>query len=148
MRDRTRVLLIAFVILVADQVAKAVVSAPSFRCNSACPVIDGFYRAVPRRKPRGRVRVVLFSAGDGAVARSRSSIVSVLAVVLIWAYAREGWHEPRIVTAFGLILGGAVGNLVDRVRLGYVVDFIDVHWGSVPLAVVQRRRRRDHRRRG
>ena len=30
--------------------------------------------------------------------------------------------------AFGLILGGAVGNLVDRVRVGYVVDFIHFHW--------------------
>jgi signal peptidase II len=33
--------------------------------------------------------------------------------------------------AFGLILGGAVGNLIDRVRLGYVVDFIDFRWFPV-----------------
>jgi signal peptidase II len=35
---------------------------------------------------------------------------------------------PRL--ALALIMGGAVGNLLDRVRLGYVVDFVDVHWGA------------------
>jgi signal peptidase II len=32
--------------------------------------------------------------------------------------------------ALALILGGAIGNVIDRVRLGYVVDFIHAHWGS------------------
>ena len=41
---------------------------------------------------------------------------------------RHAHHSRLAGLAFGLILGGAVGNLVDRVRLGYVVDFIDVHF--------------------
>lgn len=36
-------------------------------------------------------------------------------------------HEPRFCLALSAILGGALGNLVDRVRLGYVVDFLDFH---------------------
>jgi len=125
MRDRTRVLLIAFVILVADQVAKAMVSA-SIPVQDRVPLIDGFL-ALSHVENRGAA-FGLFSGAPAGPLRLALIVVSVLAVVLIWAYAREGWHEPRIVTAFGLILGGAVGNLVDRVRLGYVVDFIDVHW--------------------
>jgi signal peptidase II len=57
------------------------------------------------------------------------AVLSVTALVAIAAYfvrlpARA--RLPRI--ALALVLGGAVGNLVDRVRLGYVVDFIHVYW--------------------
>ena len=48
------------------------------------------------------------------------------------AIAAYAWRLPlnsRLpLTGLALILGGALGNLVDRVRLGYVVDFIDVYW--------------------
>ena len=42
------------------------------------------------------------------------------------------WREPNKQDALGLglVLGGAVGNLLDRVRLGHVVDFADLHFGS------------------
>ena len=57
------------------------------------------------------------------------TVVPVAAIVLIAVYA---WRVPAAQTmthvALALILGGAVGNLVDRLRLGYVVDFVDVHW--------------------
>jgi signal peptidase II len=47
--------------------------------------------------------------------------------VLAW-----GWwlpvRERGLRLPFGLILGGAVGNLIDRVRLGHVIDFIVAHW--------------------
>ena len=50
-------------------------------------------------------------------------------VLLIWLLRL---HRREWVTGLGLalILGGAIGNLVDRVQLGYVVDFIDVHFGG------------------
>jgi signal peptidase II len=55
------------------------------------------------------------------------SAVAIVAIV-IWAH-----RLPRAVisahVAFGLLIGGAIGNLIDRVRLGYVVDFIHVYWG-------------------
>ena len=72
----------------------------------------------------------LFADVSGDLLRWVLVIVSIVAVGMIWAYAREGWHQSKIVIAFGMILGGALCNLVDRLRLGYVVDFIDVHWGS------------------
>ncbi len=42
------------------------------------------------------------------------------------------WREPRQAdkVALGLVLGGAIGNILDRVRLGYVVDFADLHFGE------------------
>ncbi len=57
--------------------------------------------------------------------------VSGAIVVWLWRIRREG----HLVLAGGLslVLGGAVGNLVDRVRLGYVTDFIQVWFGSWPF---------------
>ena len=50
--------------------------------------------------------------------------------------------------ALALVLGGALGNILDRVRLGYVVDFADLHFGDVAaLFGLQCRRRRDYHRR-
>jgi signal peptidase II len=54
-----------------------------------------------------------------------SVVISLL--ILIWAW-RLPPSERGLRTGLGLILGGAIGNLIDRVRLGEVIDFIDVHW--------------------
>jgi signal peptidase II len=57
-------------------------------------------------------------------------LLSVLALVVLLRIALRilpsgGWREQ---TAMGLIFGGAIGNLIDRVRFGAVVDFVDVHF--------------------
>ena len=55
--------------------------------------------------------------------------VSTLAIGFIGFFFYKARNDqPLLVTALGLVLGGAVGNLIDRVRLGEVIDFIDVHW--------------------
>jgi signal peptidase II len=54
-----------------------------------------------------------------------SSTVSVVIAVWIARLPRVQW---LLSAALSLILGGAVGNLIDRARFGYVVDFISVHW--------------------
>ena len=127
MRDRAWVLLIALAVLVADQVTKLMVVA-SIDEYASIPIIDGFLTLTHVRNSGAAFG--LFAGAPAGPVRVGLIIVSVLAVVLIWAYAREGWHERRIVAAFGLILGGALGNLIDRLRLGEVVDFIDVYWGQ------------------
>jgi signal peptidase II len=53
------------------------------------------------------------------------ALASVAVVVLIVAYEARAGRSLLVTLALGLLLGGAIGNLVDRVRLGYVVDFID-----------------------
>jgi len=51
-------------------------------------------------------------------------------VIIVFWLRRLSSHERWTAAGLALILGGAVGNLVDRVRLGYVVDFIDWHYGG------------------
>jgi signal peptidase II len=53
--------------------------------------------------------------------------VSLMLVVWIWRSPRG---DKLLPVALALILGGALGNVIDRVRLGYVVDFIHAHWGA------------------
>ncbi len=68
-----------------------------------------------------------------------SVLASVVTVVLIVWLLRLPKDEQVTGAALGLIIGGAVGNLIDRIKLGYVVDFIDVyyktsHWPAFNLA--------------
>ena len=72
----------------------------------------------------------LFSSG-GPLSRIMLHLVIVGAVVLIaWMLVRQGHRGPFAAVGFGLILGGAVGNLFDRIIYGWVVDFIRV-WARV-----------------
>ena len=56
-----------------------------------------------------------------------ASIVSVIFVIMI---TRLKPSELQLALAFSLVLGGAVGNLIDRFAYGYVVDFLDFYYGS------------------
>jgi signal peptidase II len=57
--------------------------------------------------------------------------LALVALVGIAYYARHIRPEERLARlGLSLILGGAVGNLIDRVRQGYVIDFVDVYWGD------------------
>lgn len=127
MRDRTWVLSVAAAVLVVDQITKLLVRT-NIAEYSTRPIIEGFLSLTHVRNT-GAAFGLFASASPGPV-RAMLVVVSVLAVVLIWTYAREGWHDRSVVLAFGLILGGALGNLFDRLYLREVVDFIDVYWGA------------------
>lgn len=59
-------------------------------------------------------------------------VALVITIGVIYAYIRHlPNRHPLVQVSIGLIVGGALGNLVDRVRLGYVVDFIQVGWWPV-----------------
>lgn len=55
--------------------------------------------------------------------------VVISAVLVVWLYRAERGHW-LLALSLALILGGAIGNLWDRLALGYVVDFISVHYGG------------------
>jgi signal peptidase II len=55
-------------------------------------------------------------------------LTSAIAAGVVWWMFRE--RKLPDVVALGLVLGGAVGNILDRTRLGYVVDFADLHFGT------------------
>jgi signal peptidase II len=70
---------------------------------------------------------------------SRTEIVIVVTAIAVGAmllfFARSGRRHPVLPVALGLVLGGSVANLVDRVRLGHVTDFLDLAaWPAFNLA--------------
>lgn len=65
----------------------------------------------------------------GSVLFVAIAVAVVAAIVLSYHRVAEGPVILRV--ALGLILGGALGNLLDRIRLGYVVDFVDLRWWPV-----------------
>ena len=74
------------------------------------------------------------------------ALTAVIAVVVLVWMLRE--TKLGDVLPLGLVLGGALGNILDRSRLGYVVDYADLHFGDVPpVPDFQPRRCRYHHRR-
>jgi signal peptidase II len=55
--------------------------------------------------------------------------LTISAGITVWL-AKLQKHETLLAAALSLILGGAIGNLIDRVAYGYVIDFIDVYYGN------------------
>ncbi len=73
-----------------------------------------------------------FLAGAGGWQRWALILVAVLVSIVLVAILRRlktGSHWTAV--AIALILGGALGNLADRIRLGYVIDYIGAHWGTL-----------------
>lgn len=57
-------------------------------------------------------------------------VAAVVSIVILFMIRRLGANDLQVAVALMLVLGGAVGNVIDRVRYGYVVDFIDVYYRS------------------
>lgn len=115
-------------VIVLDQAAKAVVTR-ALRLHETVPVVKGLFNLVNLRN-RGIAFGLLNRPGNDLVFYLLT-IVTVGAVVLmlVW-FTRLGQEERRIKFGLSLIMGGAVGNLIDRLRLNEVIDFLDFHVGQ------------------
>ena len=126
---------IAAAVIVLDQLTKYVV-VQRFRLHESVRVIPGFFDLTYVRNPGAAFG---FLAGAPGVWRSIIFItISLVALVVILALVRQT-RDRLPLFAFALIGGGAVGNLIDRVRFGEVVDFIDwyyrtYHWPTFNIA--------------
>ena len=82
----------------------------------------------------------LFASVDSSIKAILLNSIAVIVFLIVSAYALRSSHRSvRLQIGFALILGGAVGNLLDRVRFGYVVDFLDFfvsghHWPAFNVA--------------
>ncbi|MGZ6236669.1 MAG: signal peptidase II [Syntrophales bacterium] len=111
-----------------DLITKAYIDS-HMSLHESVVVIGGFLNITYVRNP-GAAFSFLASASPGF--RSVFFLaVTVLAIILVFYYiAKSKTEEPFMIFALSLILSGALGNFVDRVRLGEVIDFIDVHLGD------------------
>ena len=114
---------LATVIVAADQLTKAWLT--SFLApGESVDVVGDLVRLVHGQNAGG-----LFGLFQGQALPF--ALVSVVVVGVIVAYHARSGRTPYLSITLGLLLGGALGNLLDRLRLGYVVDFVDAGLGSV-----------------
>jgi signal peptidase II len=119
---------IAVSVIILDQLTKAWILA-TLMIHEGFPVIDGFFNIVHVRNPGAAFG---FLAGVAPLYRSVFFLsVTLAAIILILYFLRASRNdEPLQVVSLALILAGAGGNLIDRVRFGEVVDFLDVYVGA------------------
>jgi signal peptidase II len=74
----------------------------------------------------------------GLFAGATPAVIVLTGIAIAWMlvfFARSGARHPVLPIALGLVIGGSLSNLLDRVRLGYVTDFIDLrYWPAFNLA--------------
>jgi signal peptidase II len=116
----------AILVVVADRITKGLILA-RLDPGAWIEVMPGF--ALTHINNRG-IAFSLF-AGGGPLTRVLLHLVIFTSVVIIAAMVvRHGHHSRLAGLAFGLILGGAVGNLIDRVLYGAVIDFVHL-WAKI-----------------
>ncbi len=114
---------LTLVVAVADQVTKSWLVG-FLRPRESVEVIGDWLRLVHGQNNGG-----LFGLFAGQAAVFAIASIGVIALILVY-HARSG-RSPLLSVALGLLLGGAVGNLLDRVTRGYVVDFVDAGIGDL-----------------
>jgi len=115
---------IAALIVVADQFTKVLVLG-SFQYGESLP-ITSFFNLV-RVHNLGAAFSFLADAG-GWQRWFFTGLGTVAALVMVWML-RAHAGQRLFCSAISFILGGAVGNVIDRMLHGYVVDFLDFYWG-------------------
>ncbi|HEY5080707.1 MAG TPA: signal peptidase II [Bauldia sp.] len=118
---------IAIAVVLLDQIAKLVATAwlPPGEPTDVLPILT-LYRV----ENTGIAFSFLSNSGSVLVA---ATLAITVAMFVFWTRTQDGGRLAAI--GFACILGGAIGNLIDRVRLGHVVDFLLLHFGERVLFV-------------
>ena len=130
-------LTLVIAIVAADQITKSLV-AGSLGLGQSHPLVPGLLHFTLVRNTG--MAFGLLSGADIPFKAALVTLLSVAAMGAVTYYALKSLQNERL-TRIGLtfILGGALGNIIDRARLGYVVDFVDVfyrdtHWPAFNVA--------------
>jgi signal peptidase II len=124
--ERRSYLLLSLGVIVADQITKRLVAA-GIVLHDSREIVAGLVSLTHVRN-----RGAAFGFLSNADFRYQSALFSLLSVVALAAIAVYALRLPAAQrwaqTALALIMGGAVGNLIDRIAYGFVIDFVDVYW--------------------
>jgi signal peptidase II len=130
-------MMITGLVVLLDQATKLLVLAKMPLYHSIT-VIPGFFNLIHIRNPGGAFGFM--AAGSQGLRNLLFVGVSIFAMgLIVYFYRSTPKTHPYLASALAMIFGGAVGNLVDRLRFGEVVDFLDVyvstyHWPAFNVA--------------
>ena len=120
--------IVAGAIVVFDQITKAVIL-NTLPLYSSVTVVPGFFSLTHIHNPGGAFGFL--STQSTNVRNIIFILISAMAAGLIfYFYQKTPKNYPLLSTGFALIFGGALGNLIDRIRFGKVVDFLDFYIGN------------------
>ena len=114
---------LALVILIADQFTKVLIV--GFYQLGDSTQVTSFFNLV---RVHNSGAAFSFLAGASGWQRWFFTVIGLLAAVLIVWLLKSHGGQKLFAFALACILGGALGNVIDRLRFGYVVDFADFHW--------------------
>ena len=118
---------VALAAIAADQLTKAIVSS-QLALDDSVHVIGPF--SIHHVQNSG-IAFGLFASATSLVIL----LTSIAVAWMLYFFSRSGARHPVLPVALGLVIGGSVSNLVDRVRLGHVTDFLDLKfWPAFNLA--------------
>ena len=106
--------------LIADQLTKRIVSS-QLSLGDTVDLVGPF---TIHHVQNSGIAFGLFSSATGIV-------IVLTGAAIVWMgafFARSGARHPVLPVALGLVMGGSISNLVDRIRLGHVTDFLDLRW--------------------
>jgi signal peptidase II len=125
MRKSARWYALALLLVLLDQLTKYWVSV-SF-VSGEMRAVTGFFNLV---LTHNQGAAFSFLASAGGWQRGFFIVVALVAIVVISALLARHAGEKLFCLSLALILGGAIGNVIDRILLGQVVDFLDFHYGA------------------
>jgi signal peptidase II len=117
------VLLLGLAILFLDQLTKQAIRA-GFVYGESLPIIDGFFNLVYVRNDGAAWNIL---SGHGIILILISFAVLVLLIIYRRSFLQDQFSHKILL---GLMIGGIAGNLIDRIRFGWVTDFLDFEFGS------------------
>ncbi len=124
MRKYLSFVLTTVICLIVDQISKIYIDS-HFAIGESRQVISNFFHITYVRNPGAAFGML----SDSAIRLPFFLSISAIATIAILWYARRIAAEKQWqLFSLGLILSGALGNFIDRIRLGEVIDFLDVHW--------------------
>ena len=127
MKTRITGLTLAVFIFISDQIVKYwVLTTLDLRNRGQVEVIDIFNFTYVENHGVSLGMLTADSAMERWLLVAMTGAISI--AVLVWLWREKNRQD---VLALGLILGGALGNIVDRARFGYVVDYADLHFGDI-----------------
>ncbi len=130
-------LIFCFGILVLDQWTKSLII-QKLLLYQKVEVIQGFFNILHVRNAGGAFGI--FGGDKGGLGSILFVVVSLVAIgVIVFLFVRIKEDERTLALSFSLILSGAIGNLIDRLRYGEVIDFLDfylssIHWPTFNVA--------------
>jgi len=119
-------IVVSLLVIILDQCSKYLII-KSFALHQSLDIIEHYLTIVHIRN-KGIAFGLL--AGQGGGTRTIFLIITSLFAIAFIFYLLSSLKDRQTyaIVTLSLILGGALGNLIDRIRWGEVVDFIDVHW--------------------